>query len=326
LSLRDGTDHYHGAQTRWWGQSHGARAPWGSPRPRPSFGTSTPQLNVHMHTAWADAQCARARNPSARCWGRCTPRAAMEQPSRGEWSSPAEKVTTRPIGLPIKFSLPSSPAFPSGLPSRRAAVREHRHGCPPDGPRKQHTCAARPRAGRGLRRVIWRQRRQSKPEAAAAAAVAAAVAGASMLQQQHPRTGGGRPAARHVRPVALHAYAGPHAVSAPSPASAPAPTASTSAPGPDDHVRDHPTLELMRRRLAEGSRPGARAAHDTARLGVAVEGGGMRGIVSGAMLIRLREYGLQVSGPGPWGFWGPGLGGLDGPAGVAGMVRLGWPH
>jgi hypothetical protein len=42
---------------------------------------------------------------------------------------------------------------------------------------------------------------------------------------------------------------------------------------------DHPVLELLRRRLAEGSVPGRR--RDGFKLGLAVEGGGMRGIVTG---------------------------------------------
>ncbi|KIY99322.1 hypothetical protein MNEG_8642 [Monoraphidium neglectum] len=51
---------------------------------------------------------------------------------------------------------------------------------------------------------------------------------------------------------------------------------------------DHPVLELLRRRLAEGSVPGRR--RDGFKLGLAVEGGGMRGIVTGAMLIGLLGF------------------------------------
>lgn len=53
---------------------------------------------------------------------------------------------------------------------------------------------------------------------------------------------------------------------------------------------DHPVLELLRTRLDTGSRPGART--DGAKLGLAVEGGGMRGVVSGAMLCALEELHL----------------------------------
>ena len=44
----------------------------------------------------------------------------------------------------------------------------------------------------------------------------------------------------------------------------------------------HPALQLLRARVMEGSRPGARK--DPFKLGLVVEGGGMRGCVSGGML------------------------------------------
>jgi predicted patatin/cPLA2 family phospholipase len=56
----------------------------------------------------------------------------------------------------------------------------------------------------------------------------------------------------------------------------------------DEH---HPVLELMRTRRAEASVPGRRS--DSARLGLAVEGGGLRGVVSAAMLAELENLGLQ---------------------------------
>jgi predicted patatin/cPLA2 family phospholipase len=52
---------------------------------------------------------------------------------------------------------------------------------------------------------------------------------------------------------------------------------------------DHPVLALMRGRLRARSQPGHRA--DAAKLGLAVEGGGMRAIVSAAMLGVLAELG-----------------------------------
>ncbi len=52
----------------------------------------------------------------------------------------------------------------------------------------------------------------------------------------------------------------------------------------------HPVLELIRRRAAENSRPGAR--RDGARLGLAIEGGAMRGVVSAGMLRALEHLGL----------------------------------
>jgi predicted patatin/cPLA2 family phospholipase len=52
----------------------------------------------------------------------------------------------------------------------------------------------------------------------------------------------------------------------------------------------HAVLELLRRRHEERSVPGARS--DGARLALAIEGGGMRGAVSGGMAIALHELGL----------------------------------
>lgn len=54
----------------------------------------------------------------------------------------------------------------------------------------------------------------------------------------------------------------------------------------------HPALQLMRSRVMEGSRPGAR--RDPFKLGLVVEGGGMRGCVSGGML-QVREWAVWCS-------------------------------
>jgi predicted patatin/cPLA2 family phospholipase len=53
---------------------------------------------------------------------------------------------------------------------------------------------------------------------------------------------------------------------------------------------EHPVLSLLRRRQAEGSLPGHRA--DGAKLGLAVEGGGMRGVVSASMLAAMDDLGF----------------------------------
>ncbi|MFE9426535.1 patatin-like phospholipase family protein [Kitasatospora sp. NPDC006697] len=53
----------------------------------------------------------------------------------------------------------------------------------------------------------------------------------------------------------------------------------------------HPVLELLRARRDSGSLPGERT--DGARLALAVEGGGMRGVVSAAMLNQLDDYGFK---------------------------------
>ncbi len=52
----------------------------------------------------------------------------------------------------------------------------------------------------------------------------------------------------------------------------------------------HPVLDLMRQRKRDGSRPGQRT--DSARLGLAIEGGAMRGVVSGGMLKALEHLGM----------------------------------
>lgn len=53
---------------------------------------------------------------------------------------------------------------------------------------------------------------------------------------------------------------------------------------------DHPVLEALRVRRKDGSAPGARS--DGLKIGLAVEGGGIRGVVSGAMLGALEDLGL----------------------------------
>nr|WP_277605895.1 patatin-like phospholipase family protein [Glycomyces sp. L485] len=54
---------------------------------------------------------------------------------------------------------------------------------------------------------------------------------------------------------------------------------------------DHPVLELLRCRGRSGAGPGGHG--DGHRLGLAVEGGGMRGVVSAAMLTALDDLGLR---------------------------------
>lgn len=53
----------------------------------------------------------------------------------------------------------------------------------------------------------------------------------------------------------------------------------------------HPVAQVLRLRREEGSKPGSRS--DGYRVALAVEGGGMRGIVSGAMMTVLRDQGLE---------------------------------
>ncbi|MER8048074.1 patatin-like phospholipase family protein [Streptomyces sp. NPDC094032] len=53
----------------------------------------------------------------------------------------------------------------------------------------------------------------------------------------------------------------------------------------------HPVLKILRARRDSGSLPGQRT--DGARVALAVEGGGMRGVISAAMLSQLEDYGYK---------------------------------
>src|ERR1700748_3065751 len=55
--------------------------------------------------------------------------------------------------------------------------------------------------------------------------------------------------------------------------------------------REHPVVQLIRRRRDEGSRPGARA--DGRRVALVIEGGGMRGVVSAGMTAAIEQLGLR---------------------------------
>lgn len=52
---------------------------------------------------------------------------------------------------------------------------------------------------------------------------------------------------------------------------------------------DHPARRVLRDRREQGSPPGER--DDGATVGLAIEGGGMRGVVSGAMVTALEDLG-----------------------------------
>jgi predicted patatin/cPLA2 family phospholipase len=53
----------------------------------------------------------------------------------------------------------------------------------------------------------------------------------------------------------------------------------------------HPVLEILRTRRDSGSLPGQRV--DGAKVALAIEGGGMRGVISAAMLCQLEDYGYR---------------------------------
>ncbi|MGZ4267941.1 MAG: patatin-like phospholipase family protein [Solirubrobacteraceae bacterium] len=77
--------------------------------------------------------------------------------------------------------------------------------------------------------------------------------------------------------------------------------AQAQAPGEDADVARglHPVVEVLRRRHAEGSRPGSRT--DPHRVVLALEGGGARGAVSGGMTLALHELGLVDAFDGLYG-------------------------
>lgn len=54
--------------------------------------------------------------------------------------------------------------------------------------------------------------------------------------------------------------------------------------------RDHPLIELIRRRREQGSRPGQR--DDGRRVALVIEGGGMRGVVSAGMTAAIEQLGF----------------------------------
>jgi hypothetical protein len=61
--------------------------------------------------------------------------------------------------------------------------------------------------------------------------------------------------------------------------------------GEEHHKREHPVAHLLHERVRQGSKPGQRA--DGARIGLAIEGGGMRGAVSAGAAAALNLLGLS---------------------------------
>lgn len=54
---------------------------------------------------------------------------------------------------------------------------------------------------------------------------------------------------------------------------------------------DHPAVEVVQARLRDGSSPGKRK--DSYKVGLVVEGGGMRGVVTGAALQAMHDLGMR---------------------------------
>ncbi|MBW1714100.1 MAG: patatin-like phospholipase family protein [Deltaproteobacteria bacterium] len=71
----------------------------------------------------------------------------------------------------------------------------------------------------------------------------------------------------------------------------------------------HPVLEVLGQRTEAGSLPGQR--RDNFKLGLAVEGGGMRGVVSAGMLLGLAQLGLRPALDAVYGASAGALNGAD---------------
>ena len=54
---------------------------------------------------------------------------------------------------------------------------------------------------------------------------------------------------------------------------------------------DHPAVDVVQARMREGSIPGKRK--DAHKVGLVVEGGGMRGVVTGAALQAMHDLGMR---------------------------------
>src|SRR5947209_12381435 len=66
----------------------------------------------------------------------------------------------------------------------------------------------------------------------------------------------------------------------------------SGAPEPDRFWDpEHPVLQILRQRRETGSKPGAR--DDSAKVALAIEGGGMRGAISAAMCTQLDDAGFS---------------------------------
>lgn len=61
--------------------------------------------------------------------------------------------------------------------------------------------------------------------------------------------------------------------------------------GEEHHKREHPVAHLLHERIRAGSKPGQRS--DGAKVGLAIEGGGMRGAVSAGAAAALNLLGLS---------------------------------
>eukprot|EP00752_Nemacystus_decipiens_P006162 g5559.t1 len=84
---------------------------------------------------------------------------------------------------------------------------------------------------------------------------------------------------------------------------------------------DHPVLEVLRDRLKAGTKPGSHG--DGLKVGLAIEGGGMRGCVSAGMIAAVVTLGLMDTFDAVYGSSAGSLIGAYAIAGQEGMPRLG---
>ncbi|CAM9223266.1 unnamed protein product [Discosporangium mesarthrocarpum] len=84
---------------------------------------------------------------------------------------------------------------------------------------------------------------------------------------------------------------------------------------------EHPVLEVLRKRIAAGSKPGER--RDNLKVGLAIEGGGMRGCVSAGMIASVVTLGLMDTFDAVYGSSAGSLVGTYAIAGQECMPRLG---
>jgi hypothetical protein len=127
------------------------------------------------------------------------------------------------------------------------------------------------RIGSGAR--LWGARAVASSSVSSSSQAAVSPAELSEAQQQAARTAAGSSTEDALLALLDYNLAHPN---------------QTSLGGPGGH----PVLRLLRSRLQAGSDGGPGRWPDKCKLGLVVEGGGMRGIVTGAMLMALQDSGL----------------------------------
>ena len=127
------------------------------------------------------------------------------------------------------------------------------------------------------------RRRQDDADALAAEGGAAQGARADRADPSTPGQGGAGGPANTILPLPRGVW---RRRAAQSPPRAPPPLQA-----------EHPALEAVKARWLGGSRPGAR--RDDFKVGLVVEGGGMRGVVSGGSLQAMHDLGMRCAAAPP---------------------------